>query len=60
MEKERIAEFFTKVVTLTNSMKNCGEILGDQVILEKILRSLTPRFDYMVPSIEEMNLSLKH
>jgi len=38
-------------------MKNCEETLGDQVIVEKILRSLTPRFDHMVITIEEMNLS---
>jgi hypothetical protein len=29
MEKESIVEFFTKVVTLTNNMKNCGETLAD-------------------------------
>jgi len=38
-------------------MKNCGETLGDQVIVEKILRSLTPRFDHMVITIEERDLS---
>lgn len=56
MEKESIAEFFTKVVTITNNMKNCGETLTDQVIVEKILRSLTPRFDHMVITLEERDL----
>jgi hypothetical protein len=57
MKKESIEEFFTKVVTLTNSLKNCGETLGDQVIVEKILRSLTPRFNHMVITVEERDLS---
>ena len=33
-------------------MKSCGETLSEQVIIEKVLRSLTPRFDYIVIAIE--------
>lgn len=33
-------------------MKSCGEILSEQVIIEKVLRSLTPQFDYIVIAIE--------
>lgn len=35
MEKESIAEFFTKVVILTNNMKTVEKLLRDQVIVEK-------------------------
>ncbi|KHN17115.1 hypothetical protein glysoja_011589, partial [Glycine soja] len=34
-------------------MKTCGESLSDQMILEKILRTLSPRFDHIVVAVEE-------
>ncbi|XP_019455103.1 PREDICTED: uncharacterized protein LOC109356227 [Lupinus angustifolius] len=50
---ERVAQFFNKVITYTNAMKACGEKISDQSIIEKILRTLTPRFDHIVVEIEE-------
>ncbi|XP_019432576.1 PREDICTED: uncharacterized protein LOC109339571 [Lupinus angustifolius] len=50
---ERVAQFFNKVITHTNAMKACGEKISDQSIIEKILRTLTPKFDHIVVAIEE-------
>ncbi|XP_019414595.1 PREDICTED: uncharacterized protein LOC109326358 [Lupinus angustifolius] len=52
---ERVTQFFNKVITHTNVMKVCGEKISDQSIIEKILRTLTPRFDQIVVAIEESN-----
>ncbi|XP_019442360.1 PREDICTED: uncharacterized protein LOC109347086 [Lupinus angustifolius] len=50
---ERVAQLFNKVITHTNAMNACGEKISDQSIIEKILRTLTPRFDHIVVAIEE-------
>ena len=49
---EKVSEYISRVILITNEMKACGETLTEQVIIEKILRSLTPQFDYIVVSIE--------
>src|SRR3954471_3385560 len=49
---EKVSEYISRVIVITNEMKACGETLSEQVIIEKILRSLTPQFDYIVVSIE--------
>ncbi|MCI20466.1 hypothetical protein A2U01_0041628, partial [Trifolium medium] len=51
-EKESIGDFVTKVTKLVNLMKGCGETISDQSVVEKILRSLTPRSD-VIAAIEE-------
>lgn len=53
MEKESDANYFTKVITLTNNIKNCGEPSTDQTIVKNVLRSLNPRFYHIVGFIEE-------
>jgi hypothetical protein len=45
---ETIVDYFTRLVTLTNQMKNCGSNLEEQEIMEKLLRTLTSRFDHLV------------
>ncbi|XP_073224932.1 uncharacterized protein [Cicer arietinum] len=52
-ENERVSEFFNRILILTNSMKSCGEVISDLTIVEKILRTLTPRFNHIVVAIEE-------
>ncbi|KAE9598796.1 hypothetical protein Lalb_Chr15g0084801 [Lupinus albus] len=34
-------------------MKACGEMMSDQTMVEKILRTLSPKFDHIVVAIEE-------
>ena len=50
---ERIANYFTRVLNLTNHMKSCGEKISDQIIIEKIMRTLIPSFDHIIVAIEE-------
>ncbi|KHN19804.1 hypothetical protein glysoja_036721, partial [Glycine soja] len=38
---------------LSNQMMACGEILKDQDLVEKVLRTLSSRFDYVVVAIRE-------
>ncbi|GAU43423.1 hypothetical protein TSUD_334860 [Trifolium subterraneum] len=56
-EKESVGDFFTRVTKLVNLMKGCGETMNDQSVVEKILRSLTPRFDIVVAIEESKDLS---
>ncbi|XP_074369254.1 uncharacterized protein LOC141710582 [Apium graveolens] len=50
---ENIGEFVTRLKAVTNEMKRNGESLDDVRVMEKLLRSLTRKFDYVVSSIEE-------
>lgn len=50
---EKVSDYFARVMEVTNDMRNCGEILEDVKIVEKILWSLTENFNFVVCSIEE-------
>ncbi|XP_074374846.1 uncharacterized protein LOC141715635 [Apium graveolens] len=50
---ENIGEYITRLKTVTNEMKRNGESLDDVRVMEKLLRSLMRKFDYVVTSIEE-------
>nr|DAD33143.1 TPA_asm: hypothetical protein HUJ06_011994 [Nelumbo nucifera] len=50
---ESVNEYFARTLTIANKMKENGENKGDVAVVEKILRSTTPKFDYVVCSIEE-------
>lgn len=52
-ENETAAAYFTRFQTLVNLMKNCGETFTELQLVEKVLRSLTQKFDYIVCAIEE-------
>jgi hypothetical protein len=52
-EGETVAYFFSRLVSLTNQMKSCGEIISDLQKVEKVLRALTANFDYIVVTIDE-------
>ena len=45
---EKVSEYISRMILITNEMKACGETLSEQVIIEKILRSLTSQFDYIM------------
>ncbi|KAI9156917.1 hypothetical protein LWI28_014078 [Acer negundo] len=50
---ESIAEFYTRVMVVANQLRRNGENLEDMRISEKILRSLDPKFDFIVVALEE-------
>jgi len=52
-ENEGIRDFFGRLQVLTNSMKGYGEKFTDLILIEKVLRSLNPKFDHIVVAIQE-------
>jgi hypothetical protein len=52
-DNDSVDEFFTRTLTIANKMTAHGERLTKGQIVEKILRSMTSRFEYVVCSIEE-------
>ncbi|KAH0653060.1 hypothetical protein KY289_030738 [Solanum tuberosum] len=43
---ESIADLLSRAVEIVSKIRSCGEKVTDQMIVEKILRSLTPKFDH--------------
>ncbi|KAG7598707.1 Zinc finger CCHC-type superfamily [Arabidopsis suecica] len=54
-EGEKVDVFLGRTLAVVNKMKTNGESMEQSTIVSKILRSLTPRFNYVVCSIEESN-----
>ncbi|XP_021823771.1 uncharacterized protein LOC110765027 [Prunus avium] len=51
--KESISDYFSRTLSLANQMKANGEDMKELLIVEKILRTLTDRFEGKVTAIEE-------
>ncbi|PNX63787.1 F-box protein, partial [Trifolium pratense] len=51
-EDQKVSDYFSKLLALVNQMQNCGESVTDEMVIEKVLRSLTPSFDNVVIAIE--------
>ncbi|KAG5068162.1 hypothetical protein JHK85_000539 [Glycine max] len=50
---ESIGEFFSRILEITNQMNAYGDKQSDLGIIDKVLRTLTPRFDHIVVAIEQ-------
>eukprot|EP00257_Ricinus_communis_P019754 XP_015578836.1 uncharacterized protein LOC107261770 [Ricinus communis] len=50
---ESITKYFTRIMTISNKMQSNREYMPNSKIVEKILRTLTKKFTYVVVSIEE-------
>lgn len=50
---ESVTSYCTRTMGIGNKMHFHGEKMDDVAIVEKILRSLAPKYDYVVCSIEE-------
>jgi hypothetical protein len=50
---DSIDSFFTHAMAIINLLRSYGETVGDQKVVEKILRSLPTKFDPVVIAIEE-------
>ncbi|XP_057957109.1 uncharacterized protein LOC131150423 [Malania oleifera] len=51
--KESMTDYFSRTMTIANKMRIHGNKITDVTIIEKILRSMTIKFNYVVCSIEE-------
>src|ERR1044072_464994 len=54
-EGESVNEYFARTLVIANKMKLHGEDVKETMIVEKILRSMTSKFNYVVCAIEESN-----
>ncbi|XP_008456213.1 uncharacterized protein LOC103496216 [Cucumis melo] len=50
---ESVIDFFARTMKIANKMRIHGEKMEDVTIVEKILPSMTPKFNFVVCSIEE-------
>ena len=50
-EGDTITEYFSRVMVVANDMRNLGEDLPDDKVVEKILRTLVEKFTYVVCAI---------
>jgi hypothetical protein len=50
---ESISDYHIRIMVIVNQMRRNGEALTNARITEKILRSLDPKFDFVVVAIEE-------
>ncbi|KAJ1417726.1 gag-polypeptide of LTR copia-type [Sesbania bispinosa] len=50
---ESINDYFARTLIIANKMRMYGEMVSNLSVIEKILRSMTLRYDYVVCSIEE-------
>ncbi|XP_056158405.1 uncharacterized protein LOC130134764 [Syzygium oleosum] len=51
---ESVTSYFARTMEISNKMRFHGEKMDDVTIVEKILHFLTPKFNYVVSSIEEL------
>ncbi|XP_073292954.1 uncharacterized protein [Primulina huaijiensis] len=50
---ESVSDYFSRTLTIVNKMRIHGEKIEDTFVVEKILRSMAKKFNYVVCSIEE-------
>jgi len=52
-DDQRITHYFSKLLYVVNQMKACAEVVSDQQVVGKIMRSLTSKFDFIAVAIQE-------
>ncbi|XP_028236619.1 uncharacterized protein LOC114415953 [Glycine soja] len=52
-DQESIGEFFSRILAITNQINAYGDKQSDLGIINKVLRTLTLRFDHIVVAIEQ-------
>ncbi|XP_052477148.1 uncharacterized protein LOC128032572 [Gossypium raimondii] len=50
---ETISDYFSKIMTIVNRMRTHREKLEDVAVIERILRFLLPKYNFIICSIEE-------
>lgn len=46
-------DFSSKIVIIVNQIRGLGYKIGEEQVMSKVLRSLAPKFDFIVVAIEE-------
>jgi gag-polypeptide of LTR copia-type len=52
-KEETIQVFLSRVQTVVNQIRVFGDTMEEKIVVVKVLRSLTPKFDHVVAAIEE-------
>ena len=52
-KKETVQDYLSRASSIVNKMKSYGEKISDQTVVEKILRTLTEKFEHVVSAILE-------
>ena len=52
-KSESIASFMSRAMSIVSQVRSYREKVIDQIIVEKVLRSLNPKFGHVVAAIEE-------
>jgi hypothetical protein len=52
-ESEDIATYFLRIDEVVNTMRGLGEAINNNIIVQKVLRSLPARFDSKISALEE-------
>ncbi|XP_060957830.1 uncharacterized protein LOC133029323 [Cannabis sativa] len=51
--RESVSDYLTRTMAIVNKMRIHGDKMEDVTVVEKILRTMTPKFNYIVYCIEE-------
>jgi gag-polypeptide of LTR copia-type len=52
-KEETMPNFLSRVQMMVNQIKVLGDTMEEKIVMTKVLRSLTPKFDHVVAAIEE-------
>ncbi|GAU10005.1 hypothetical protein TSUD_413720 [Trifolium subterraneum] len=52
-ENESIVDYFNKITNITNQMKSCGSTVSDGDMVEKVIETLSSKFDYITVATME-------
>jgi len=48
IEGELVSQYFDKLINLTNQIKRNGDTITTLMKIEKVVRTVTPKFDHIV------------
>ncbi|KAK2434416.1 sister chromatid cohesion protein SCC4 [Trifolium repens] len=52
-DDQKVSDYFSKLLAVVHQMQTCGENITDRMVVEKVLRSLNQKFDFIVVAIQE-------
>jgi len=52
-EDQKIVCYISKLINIVNQMKASSETISDPQFVEKVMRTLSPRFDFIIAATQE-------